>query len=331
MKRLFLLLILSAGVLININAVTIKLGSIAPSGSPWDTALNRVAADWRRISGGRVILKIYSGGIVGDEANMLRNIRIGQLDAAALSTIGLNRISPDLLTLCLPFLYQSNEEVLYVLDKMRSEFEGLVEDKGFKMMGWSLSGWIKFFSINPVVYPADLQKQKLAVTKGDAVLQQAWKEMGFQVLPVDTMDLMSALQSRMIDAFYAPPIAAAAYQWFGLAKNMCSFPVSPLITGFVIGDRAWRKIPASLREELILAVEDSLGPLSDEIDVLDEKAIEIMTDNGLSINHTTNEANDLWASILTEGSAALIGKSISEEIFEKAQMHLRDFRNNNDN
>ena len=254
MKKLLILIMLLLVITFQTGAVTIKLGSLAPVGSPWDITLNKIASDWREISGGRVILKIYSGGIAGSEEDMIGKIRIGQLDAAALTTIGLNRISPDLLTLCLPLFYKNSEEVLYVLDKMKPEFELIVEDKGFIMLGWSLSGWIKFFSRNPAVYPEDLQQQKLSVTKGDAVLLQAWKELGFNALPIDSLDLMTSLSSGMVDSFYAPPVAAAAYQWFGIAKNMCSLPVSPLITGFVIGERSWKKIPANLKDDLVNAL-----------------------------------------------------------------------------
>ena len=123
--------------LVSISAQTIKLGSVAPSGSPWDHALRELAADWNRISGGRVRLKVYMGGIVGDEPDMLRKMRIGQLQAAALTALGLNYVSPEILVLSVPFLIRDDGELDYVLERTRPFFTELLEEQGFKVLALS--------------------------------------------------------------------------------------------------------------------------------------------------------------------------------------------------
>jgi TRAP-type C4-dicarboxylate transport system substrate-binding protein len=308
------------------GGLTVKLGSLAPTGSPWDKGLNRLGAEWEKLSGGTVQLRIYPGGIVGDEADMIRKMRIGQLNAAGMTGIGLCRIFPDIITVQLPLLVRNNAELTYVLDKMKPAFAGELEKRGFKVLIWSFVGWVHFFSKNPVVTPDDLKQQKMFIWSGDADALQIWKESGFHVVPLTPTDIMPSLQSGMIDAFSATPLSAASYQWFGLAKNMCEMKWAPLIGGIVVTTATWSKIPPDMAAKLEAAAQQIGTDMQADILKSDDAAMDIMKKNGLKVNPVSPAVEKAWLASVENGIAKGLLKDTAKELFETVKKYLSEYR-----
>jgi TRAP-type C4-dicarboxylate transport system substrate-binding protein len=306
--------------------LTIKLGSLAPAGSPWDKGLNRLGAEWQKISGGSVELKIYPGGIVGDESDMIRKMRIGQLTAAGLSGVGLLRIYPEIITVQLPLFIRSNAELDYVLDKMKPTFAKELQQRGFKVIIWSFVGWVHFFSTGPVVTPDDLKKQKMFVWAGDADAVQIWKESGFHVIPLTPTDIMPSLQSGMIDAFSATSLTAASYQWFGLAKNMCEMKWAPLIGGIVVSANAWSKLDTALAAKLEAAAAQVGGDMQADILKADASALDVMKKNGLVVNPVPPSAEDAWRAAVQGGFEKGFLKNIDKDTYEAVKKYDDEYR-----
>jgi TRAP-type transport system periplasmic protein len=310
-------------VLSSASALTLKIGSLGPVGTPFDDALKRIAAVWSEISGGSVKVKIYPGGIAGDEADMVRKVRIGQLDGVALSGTGLNRITSEIMALVLPMFFHNLEELEYVMQTMFDDFSGIFEEEGFKLVGLSSSGWVKFFAKKPIDLPADLQAQRLAVSAEDEEILYAWRAMGFDALPVHPTATLAALQTGRVEAFHTPIVISAMYQWFGLAPYMNTMNIAPLLTGFVMGERSWRRVPDRFKEDFIAAGREVMTPLYEEIVELEKEALQVMLDNGLIINERTDKGVAEWDNIVTKGHDILVGTSISPEVYERA-LALRD-------
>jgi TRAP-type C4-dicarboxylate transport system substrate-binding protein len=308
------------------SGLTVKLGSLAPSGSPWDKGLNRLGAEWEKASNGSVSLKIYPGGIVGDEADMIRKMRIGQLNAAGMTGIGLCRIFPDIITVQLPLFVRNNAELAYVLDKIKPAFANELEKRGFKVIIWSFVGWVHFFSKNPVVTPDDLKKQKLFIWAGDADALQIWKESGFHVIPLTPTDIMPSLQSGMIDAFSTTPLSAASYQWFGLAKNMCEMKWAPLIGGIVVSTATWSKIPADVAAKLENVAQQIGNDMQADILKSDEAAMTIMKKNGLIVNPVPPSVEKVWQTTVESSIAKGLLKNTAKDLFETVKKYLNDYR-----
>ena len=311
------------------HALTIKLGSLAPNGSPWDKALRKISAEWASISNGKVNLKIYPGGIAGGEDDMIRKMRIGQLNAAGMTGVGLCRVFSGILTIQLPLLIRTDEELYYVLEKMRPKFEKELEANGFKVLIWSKVGWVHFFSKKQVVKPDDLRAHKLFNYEGDPDGTLAWKKAGFHPVPLSPTELMTALQSGMVNAFSTTPLSAAAYQWFGLAKNMCGMKWAPLIGGVIISTKTWKKIPAELREKLINSARKIGKEIQIEIDNADAQAIKVMQEHGLKVHPISEEIEAQWLAEVQGGFNMLIGKSFDKASYEEVKQHLKTFRKAN--
>lgn len=312
------------------HALTIKLGSLAPSGSPWDKALRKISSKWASISNGKVTLKIYPGGIAGGEEDMLRKMRIGQLNAAGLTGIGMCRVFPGILAVQIPLLVRTDEELYYVIEKMRPKFEKELEAKGFTVLIWSKVGWVHFFSKNPVVKPDDLRAHKLFNYAGDPDGTLAWKKAGFHPVPLSPTELMTSLQSGMVDAFSTTPLSAAAYQWFGLAKNMCGMKWAPLIGGIIVSTKTWNKLPADLREKLLDAARKIGKEIQAEIDNADAEAIKIMKEHGLKVHPVSTEIEGQWLSEVQDGFKMIVGKSFDEASYNEVVKHLKAYRESND-
>ena len=328
--RLFLSALFAACLLFSAPAsgLTIKLGSLAPGGSPWDKGLQRLGAEWQKISNNSVELRIYPGGIAGDEADMIRKMRIGQLNAAGLSGVGLSRIFPEIITVQLPLFIRSNDELDHVLDKMKPVFAAELEKRGFKVVIWSFVGWVHFFSKNPVVTPDDLKAQKMFVWSGDPDAVMIWKESGFHVVPLTPTDIMPSLQSGMIDAFSATALSAASYQWFGLAKNMCAMKWAPLIGGIVVSANAWAKLDPGLAAKLESAARQVGADMQADILKADDEAVSVMKKYGLTVNPVPQPAENAWRAAVQGGLEKGYLKNISKDLYETVKKNSAEYRAN---
>jgi len=326
LRRTLWLLCISIVLSAPLSAQVIKLGSLAPEGSPWDKALRRIAADWSAVSNGRVRVKVFPGGIAGDEPNMVRKIRINQLQGAAITGVGLGSIVEDIYAVQLPLLIRTTEEMEYVMAEMEPTLNGMLEEKGFTMVAWFLAGWAHLFSKAPAVTPREVKRLKLQVDYSAPAITQAYKELGFRVVPVASTEVLTALQSDMIEAFLLTPLTAAAMQWFCLAKNMMEMPMAPMISGIIISKRVWDGIPDDLKPKLLAVVEEHLVTLSRESAALEDEAVAIMLENGLQIHPVSPQVVEQWERLMSEGLDLITGKVVSTDMVEQVKMHLEEYR-----
>ncbi|MCK4836530.1 MAG: TRAP transporter substrate-binding protein DctP [Candidatus Aminicenantes bacterium] len=309
-----------------LQALTIKIGSIAPDRSPWDRGLEELSREWERITNGQVRLKIYPGGIAGSESDMIRKMRVGILGGAGLTNMGMTHIYPDISVLNIPFQFHSDEEFKYILGKMRSRFEKGIEEKGYKLIFWTVAGWVNLFTKDPVFFPNELKKHKISFSTGSPKTEQAWKKMGYQIIPNDLKDLLMALQSGMVNAFYLPPLIAGSGQYFPLAPNMCSLKIAPLIGGIMITNRIWKRIPEQYKKPMLAVTHSLSEKLLSRIEDLERETLETMKEHGLIINQVPPDAVQKWREAPAKGVEYLVGKAFSKGIYEELLKHQGKYR-----
>lgn len=297
-------------------AQTIKLGTVAPANSPWDLVLRRLAADWSRISDGEVELKIFPGGIAGDEPDMIRKMRIGQLHAATLTAGSLNDIYPGMLALASPMLIRNDAEMLAVLDEMAPFFERQLEERGFVALMWSPIGWVKFFARQPLRTLDDLRRQTLWIGDAGAAEIRAWQQAGFDVVALPLTEVTTALQSGMIDAYLSSPLAAAAFQWFGLAPHMNDLRLAPLYGALVISKRVWERIPERIRPRLRAVARAAGERLSASAHEQDDLAVHVMRAHGLQVYEATAALEQEWQDTARREFQGLIGAVIDPAAYQ---------------
>ncbi len=305
------------------GAATIKLGTLAPEGSPWHEILIDMVEAWEQASGGTVKVRIYPGGVAGDEPDMVRKMRIGQLHAAALTGVGLSEIAPEILALQMPMMFASDDELDYVRNAMGERLEAILESKGFKVLTWGDAGWVRFFAQDPVVDPEDLKPMKIFTWAGDTAVVDAYKAAGYQPVPLAATEIHSALQAGLINALPTTPIAALSFQWFGLAKNMTDLKWAPLIGAIVISTRKWQAIPDDLKPKLLRIARNSGARLQKSVRQLSRDAIEVMKKHGLVVHRVPEDALAHWERSARNGYAELVGSYVSPEMLAEVE-RLRD-------
>jgi TRAP-type C4-dicarboxylate transport system substrate-binding protein len=309
-------------------AQTIKLGTVAPEGSPWHLMLREMGEAWAKASGGKIQLRVYGGGAAGDEPDTVRKIRIGQLHAGMLSNQGLTQIVPDFQALQMPLLLGNYDELDYVKDRMAPKLEQAFESKGFKVLNWGEAGWIYFFTQKPVVRPEDLKGQRIFAWAGDdTTVVDAWKDAGYQAVPLPVTEMLTGLQSGLINAFVAPPISALAFQWFGLAKNMTDLKWLPLLGATVISAKMWREVPENLQPIFLQSARQASLRYKPEIRKLNEESIEVMKKHGLVVHKVPPEIFPAWEQRARAGYQRLIGRSVSAQMVAEVERLRNEYRN----
>jgi TRAP-type C4-dicarboxylate transport system substrate-binding protein len=306
--------------------VVLKVASIAPEATPYGEALNRMANEWSRITNGEVELRIYHNGILGLEEDLLRKLRLNEIQGAVLSSFGLNLIAPQILTLSCPFLIRNEQELTYVLDDMKGDIEADIEAKGFHCIAWATAGWVKIFSRRPIFVPEDLRRQKLATEPSEVQLLQAFKTMGYQMVPLGLNDLMMALSSGMVDATYNSPITIAGMQFFAIAKYMSTINIAPFMGGIVLNQRAWRQIPEQYREPLARINRQIEQGMANSILQLEATAMQAMIQHGLIVNQLSPEQEQLWYADMVTALPSLLGGTFDENTLNRINALLSAYR-----
>ena len=298
--------------------VIVKMASLAPEGSPWHEVLQEIAQDWSELSGGKVRLKIYAGGVVGDESDMVRKLRIGQIQAAALTAEGLSYIDRGIYALSIPLLASNYQELDWIRDRMEPELKARFANQGFKVLAWADVGWVYWFTRHPVRTPDDLRPQRIFTWAGDAEAPKLWKAAGFLPVPLSAMDVLPALETGLIDAVDATPLTVASFQWFGTAKHMTNLPWAVLTGALIITQEVWMKIPDDLRPLLEDAVMKRTLRIKDEIRYMDNEAVEVMKDHGLKVIDITAAEKALWEELLSRFELTLRGTLVDTLMFDRA-------------
>jgi len=324
-KRILILFIMIFAAVNAYSATVIKMGSIAPAGSLWDMKLKELALEWKKITNGEVELKLYMGGAVGDEENMIRTMKMGGLNAGAMTAQGIKGIASDSFALCLPCIVKDDDEFNYVFEKMKPTFESALEKQGFITLGWAMTGWVNFFSKSPVASPDDLKKQKIAIDT-DGRISKIWTDLGFHAIPLAFNDLVAGLFSGMADSTYLTPLAASSMGLTKMAPYMCDFKIAPVYCAIVIEKKGWNRIPQKYRESLKAATSRIADQLYDIIKVDEAKAIEVMKKDRLVICQVPEADRDKWLAIGRDGSKYFSKELISPEVYSEMIRYVDEYR-----
>jgi TRAP-type C4-dicarboxylate transport system substrate-binding protein len=304
----------------------VRIATLAPSGSPWMEVLSKAQAEIKDKTGGRVVLKYYEGGQQGDERDFVRKIGLGQLDGAAITSVGLAMIDESIRVLELPMMFQSVEELDYVADKMWPYFQKKFEKKGFKLNDRGDVGWIYFMSKNKVASLADLKGQKVWMWGDDQLVGAMFKKLGLNGIPLGVPEVDAGLTSGKINACYGSTVAAVALQWYSKVKYMTSMPMSFGIAATVVSQKALDKLSAEDRKTLETISKAGSKKLRKVIRKANEDAKTTMTRKGISVVQTPVAMVDEFTKAAQEVWKELAGKVYSKEELDMVLKYRDEFR-----
>jgi len=306
--------------------LSLRIASPAPAGSSWHRTLLAGAERWKALSSGRVTLRYFPGGVAGSDPDVVRKMRLGALDGGLLTAVGLAEIDKSCLALGVPMMYESYDEVYYVLDRLRPRLEAGLLARGFVVLAWADAGWARFFTQVPVAAPGDLRPLKLLASTGDPRLADAWRSADFLPVPLPATETTVALQNGLVQGLAVPPQVAVLGQYFRHAQNMTDLRWHLLLSAIVVNRAAWERIPADLRPALLEAMREAGAQLRAEIRNSESKDIEAMRKRGLNVVPVSAPERAEWRKVALSMYPKIRGPIVPIEAFDEALRNRDEFR-----
>lgn len=297
------------------SAQVIKIATLAPEGSGWMRELRAAASEVQQGTAGRVQVKFYPGGVMGNDAVVLRKIRLGQLQGGVLTSSELSLIYPDAPVYSLPFLFNNTDEVLRARARVDPLLAQGFEARGFKMLGISGMGFAYVMSTRPLRTRADMSGIKLWIPQNDSISDRTFKLGGVSPIPLPLADVFTSLQTGMIDTVANTPSGAVALQWHGKLKHMIDLPLSYVVGFLVVDLKAWNKIDPTDRTRVEQVFAAASKRMDANVQRDDVSALAAMKKQGLQV--VTLEADEArrWRDVGGQVTTALIAeKAISTGI-----------------
>ena len=321
-----LVLLLCPIMLLAQRTTTIRLGTVLPANSMYDRLLKQMSSEWQKATDGRVRLRVASGGTQGDEGTIIRRMRLNTSQAAALTQVGLAEIDDSFSVIAIPFFFESDEEVFYVLDKLTPRFEKALADAGLVLLNWGHGGWVHFFSTERVKTLDDLRKVKVYTSAGNDWMVQWYKENGFGPVPLALTDVLMGLNTGLINAYPSPPYFALAMQWYRRTSYMLDVPLGPAIGATVITERAWRRISQDDKSAILASAKSIQDRMWADVPPQEREAVAEMQKRGLKVTTPNAAAETRFRAAADKLTASMRGGMVPADVYDLALRERNSFR-----
>src|SRR5437773_4555741 len=313
------------------GALNIRLATLAPRDTSYFRILLEMGERWRKGSDGAVTLTVFPGGNQGSEADSVRRMRINQMPAAMLTVGGITEIDPSIAALQeIPMLFRSLAEQEHVRERLRPELEKRLLAKGFVALFWGDSGWVRFFSREPAVTPADFRRMKIFVTaSGSTKEMEIMQALGYRPVAIEWSDVLTSIQTRMIDAVPVLPTLALAGQYYVGTKHMTEVNWVPLVGATVVTKQAWDGVPPALRDAMLQAAAEAGRKIQDASRLESVQAVETMTRKlGLQVHAVPPEVDEQWRAFAETVYPKIRGTLVPADMFDEARRLVNEYREN---
>ena len=328
MKRLRYVigLLLLTSLAVYAQQYTIKFATLAPEGSTWINVMKEYDAAIRKESGGRMGFKIYPGSVQGDEKSVLRKIRVGQLHSGGFTGVGMGEIAPKVRILDSPFLVRNDDEVDMLYKEYSQELEQAFEEGGYVLLGWAEVGFVHVFTSSPIRKPEDLKGLRMWMWEGDPIAETAFRTLGINPIPLSITDVMTSLQTGLIDAFYNTPYVAIALQWYTRVKYMVDAPLADAAGSVLISKKYYDQLPKDLQEILLRNGRLYISKLTQLTRGDNKESITELKKRGITILTVTEKDLQEYIEVGSRSRRALVGKLFSEEFLNRVEKSVADYR-----
>ena len=261
----------------------IRLGTIAPQGSSYHRILQEMGEKWKVVTNGQAQVTIYAG-TMGSELELVRRMRAGQLQAAAVTTQGIASIDPGVAALqSMPMMFRTLDELDYVKAKLQPMIEGRLESKGFKVLFWADAGWVRFFSRQRIDRPDELKRLRTFVTAGETQQFDVMKWGGYSPVALEWADALTGMQTKMIDVVPTIPYFALATQVYTVANHMLDLNWVPVVGALLLTKKAWDALSPEAQAAVSAAAIESGKRFQAQGRLESDEAVAAMQKRGLTI------------------------------------------------
>jgi len=314
----------------------VKFATLAPEGTVWMKTMRAVSEHVQEASGGEFRAKFYPGGVMGDEPDVVRKMKLGQLDGSGVSLTGVRLTCPEFQVLEMPFLFggdgtdsaQAYREAEYVMLELYNEFDKYAEKHGYRILAIASAGFAHICSAKPLDNMLrDFPQQKVWQWEGETVMKAISESLGVPTISLPLPETLTALQTGMINTFYGTPIHVLAFQWNKYIDYVYSPPIFYTPSYVVVTERAWKKGPENIRnlffdEEAMKIKREALGWIHED----DRKSLEVLKKQGVKVvNIPPDQLREMKART-RKVYQEMSGKIFPAELLDKVERLLETYR-----
>lgn len=308
-------------------ASTFKIATLTPDGSFWMTEMRKAASAISDETEGRVKFRFYPGGVMGNDAAVLRKMRIGQLQGAAFSGGTLARQAPDTQLYTIPLLFNDYDEVDYVRQHLDKKMEQAFEEAGFVNFGLAEGGFAYVMSKNAIQTTEDLQKNKIWAPGDDPIAQAAADAFKFSPISLSVGDVLTGLQTDLIDTVTISPVVAIALQWHSQIRHITDLPLAYFFAILVIDDKSFSKVSAADQKIVHAHMRKAFANIGEQNRKDNDAAFIALQEQGISLVKPTPEQLADWHKMTRDTSERFVEKAgIRPELLEEVNKLLSEYR-----
>ncbi|MDH5786097.1 MAG: TRAP transporter substrate-binding protein DctP [Chromatiales bacterium] len=327
LRRLATLLIITLLPITAQATTTFKIATVVPDGTGWMTAMRAGAEEIKTRTGGRVEFRFYPGGVMGNDASVLRKMRVGQLHGGALSSGGIAMLYPEAQVYTIPFFFQDYQEVDYARGKMDAELIAGLKEKGYISFGITEGGFSYLMSNNPVYGIDEMKELKVWVPEGDDIARTAFETSGISPISLPITDVLTGLQTGLIDTVANSPVGTIALQWHTRVKYLTHSPLLYVYGSMVVSEKQFNKLSAADQQ----VVSEVMGEVFRKLDKQNRKdnegALQALKQQGITFITPSAEETQRWRDSLNIAMEKLMAKGLFDPAMNrKLEGHVQTFR-----
>ncbi len=325
--RHLLILLLGSLLSFQTQAATLKIATLAPDGTLWMKLMREGAKEVKKATNGRVKIRFYPGGVMGNDKSVLRKIRVGQLQGGALTGGGLIPICQACQLYSLPFIFYSYAEVDYVRQRMDPRLNRSLADKGFIGFGISEGGFAYLMSNHPVTQVKQLKEQKVWVPECDQVSRTAFESLAISPIPLPLTDVLTGLQTGLINTVATSPTAAIALQWHTQVKYLTDMPLLYLYGMLVIQKRAFQRLSKQDQITVRGIMENTFHKINEQSRQDNINAQKALQSQGIQFTHPSPTDITQWRTIIDQAVNQMGEKGVyPSKMLAELRQHLKKLR-----
>lgn len=312
------------------HAVTFKIATLSPEGTGWMKALRGAAKNIAERTDGAVKFKIYPGGVMGDDKAVLRKMRIGQLHGAALTSGGVMQPYPDIALYNLPLIFRSYAEADYVRRRMDVKLMAGLRAQKFVGFGLAEVGFAYPMTQLAVTSVDGFANRRVWAPDNDPGAMKAYSSFNVTPVPLPIADVLTGLQTGLIDSIASPPIGAIALQWHTQVKYAMELPLLYVYGLFTIAEKPFLRLDETQRKIVTEELQAAVRQVDADSRRDNESAMSALTKQGIELLYPSSQELDIWFSMAAEANAQLIQDNyVSEPLYDEMVSYLEQFRSAN--
>ena len=307
--------------------IQIKIATLAPQNSEWAEKFQKGSIEIQERTENRVKLKFYWGGAQGNAKKILQKIKIRQLHGGTFSPTDFQEVYPDLNIYGLPFLFKDFDEVDYVRDRVDDQLEKGFKNLGFNTYGFAGGGFAYILSNEPIREYEDLKNKKIWLPQGDLISYEAMRSLNLLPVPLPMTDVLTGLQTGLIDIVAIPPVVALALQWHTKISYITRVPVLYAMGFLAIDSKIINRINTHDQKVLNEVINRIYSEVDSDSQQDSENAYEALSKIGIQEIHFDGDEYQKLTDLLEEPTKKMANDGFySLELFNEIKMYIDDFR-----